>query len=143
MSHQAQTRVIKECLRTYEIACSPACFSSSGTMANRAINGSSKQADIAQVWAFVEEGVSQIMENLQQGMSFTRCMELYTYVPCSNLSTCRTDRLTVASIPSVPKTMRRVSALIQVLSPRVCLTRRFQQHKLTIRRSSFRRGRAI
>lgn len=37
-----------------------------------------KSDDLEKTWAFLEEGVSSIMENLQTGMTYPRCMELYT-----------------------------------------------------------------
>lgn len=48
-------------------------------MSRKAANGGpSKGEDIDKTWAFLEEGVSQIMETLEKGMSYVRCMELYT-----------------------------------------------------------------
>lgn len=34
--------------------------------------------DLDKTWGFLEEGISQIMETLEKGMSYARSMELYT-----------------------------------------------------------------
>ncbi|CCG83357.1 Cullin [Taphrina deformans PYCC 5710] len=50
-------------------------------MSKRTANGAhAKGEDIEKTWAVLEAGVSQIMETLEKGMSYVRCMELYTVI---------------------------------------------------------------
>lgn len=54
------------------------CYRRLASMSIRMSNGGSKAEDFEHTWKFLQAGVSQIMETLEQGMSFVRCMELYT-----------------------------------------------------------------
>lgn len=63
-------------------------------MSRKPANGLPKPDDLNQTWAFLEEGVSQVMENLQKGMSYPRCMELYT---CAISTFLRHQNLTLHS----------------------------------------------
>lgn len=35
--------------------------------------------DLAATWAFLENGIDQIMNRLEEGLSYKRYMDLYTY----------------------------------------------------------------